>query len=163
MASILFFQTWLTGMKYVPDKLPTLGKAACNRRKIVFISSQYRHTLALEFSTTRYSIFCSILVDLFNGGGGGRLRQHWQLTPLLTRVWLGSRIGFLAREGHPSPPGVRFFCFLPFLPLLAVSPRISLCVVSPPRQPYAGIFFSFVLLCPCSSHFSFLSTRMLAL
>ena len=64
------------------------------------------------------------------------------------------RIGFLAETGTHiyiymwlSSPGVRLsFLFSPFSLSFWSLPCLSLCFVSPPRCPYAGIFLSFVLL-----------------
>lgn len=58
-----------------------------------------------------------------------------------------------------SPPRVRFSLLSPISLPSHFSPCPSLCFLSRPCRPNAGIFFSFVLLCPCNSYLSFLSTH----
>ena len=82
----------------------------------------------------------------------------------MSPVIIGFRIDFLAETGtkytitawstvFSFPP---FFLFSSFL--LLMLPCISLCFLSPPRGPYAGIFLSFVLLRPCSSYMSLIGS-----
>ena len=75
-------------------------------------------------------------------------------------LWLGSRIDFLGQMGtHVTITawGTMLICS-PFSLPSCFLPCLSLCFLSPPRRPYAGMLLSFVLLRPCSRYLSFLST-----
>ena len=105
---------------------------------------------------------------MFNGGGGATAAASstdtFYLAPPWTqvvgrrrqRVCLSPKIALLGQTGShvtitvwstmfPFSPLLPSFILAFFLPSL---PCLSLCFLSPPRRPYAGIFLSFVLLRP---------------